>query len=265
MADLGAPPQGAGRVGRAASRRAAGAHRVPAPPGSLKGRAAVVAVAAGAVVAAGQAGMSRAASADHHASTDYQATGQIREVAQTVAAGAAPSGQPPQMLDIAPVTDLSQFQDVLHHGQQFAADLAAQAQSKLRPLYAKFANGVFTSGYGTRWGVLHPGVDIAGPIGTPIYSVMDGTVISAGPASGFGLWVRVRHDDGTMTVYGHVNTILVNVGQRVMAGDEIATIGNRGFSTGPHCHFEVWLHGTDRIDPLPWLASRGISLGTEED
>ncbi len=116
-----------------------------------------------------------------------------------------------------------------------------------------------------RAGSRHTGVDIAGPIGTPIYAVMDGTVIDAGPASGFGLWVRLRHDDGTITVYGHVNTTTVTVGQHVMAGDQIATLGNRGFSTGPHCHFEVWLHGTDRSDPLPWLASRGISLGPEED
>jgi murein DD-endopeptidase MepM/ murein hydrolase activator NlpD len=263
LADLGAPAQGAGRAGRAATRRAAGAHRMPAPPTALKGRAAVIAVAAGAVVAAGQAGLSRTAGADHQPST-AEAAGQIREVAQTVATGGL-GGQAPQTLDIAPVTDLRQFEDVLHHGQQFAADLASQAQAKLRPLYVRFANGAFTSGYGSRWGVLHPGVDIAAPIGTPIYAVMDGTVISAGPASGFGMWVRIRHDDGTMTVYGHVNTATVHVGERVMAGDQIATIGNRGFSTGPHCHFEVWLHGTDRIDPLPWLASRGISLGPEED
>jgi murein DD-endopeptidase MepM/ murein hydrolase activator NlpD len=50
-----------------------------------------------------------------------------------------------------------------------------------------------------------------------------------------------------------------------MAGDQIATVGNRGFSTGPHCHFEVWPDGVHKVDPLPWLASRGISLGPEED
>ena len=52
---------------------------------------------------------------------------------------------------------------------------------------------------------------------------------------------------------------LVNIGERVLAGDQIATIGNRGNSTGPHLHFEVLLNGTDRVDPVGWLAKRGIS------
>ena len=86
-------------------------------------------------------------------------------------------------------------------------------------------------------------------------------VIDAGPAAGYGAWVKIRHSDGTVTFYGHVNTWTVSVGQRVMAGDQIATIGNRGNSTGPHCHFEVQLNGTTCIDPVPWLAQRGLSPG----
>ena len=79
------------------------------------------------------------------------------------------------------------------------------------------------------------GIDIANSIGTPIYAVADGVVTDAGPTAGYGAWVKIRHADGTVTLYGHVNTWLVSVGQRVMAGDQIATIGNRGNSTGPHC------------------------------
>lgn len=260
LADLGAS---APRARRAATRRAPGAHRLPAPPAALKGRAAVIAVAAGAVVAAGQAGLHQGA--PHQTATaDAPTTGQIREIAaSTPTAGA--QGQSPQVLDIAPVADPSQYQSILQHGQEFAASLQAQADSKLRPLFVKFANGLFTSGFGARWGVEHLGVDIAAPIGTPIYAVEDGTVISAGPASGFGMWVRLQHANGDITVYGHVNTATVSVGQHVLAGDQIATVGNRGFSTGPHCHFEVWDHGGPKIDPIPWLASRGISLGPEED
>ncbi|MBF6331436.1 M23 family metallopeptidase [Nocardia transvalensis] len=126
--------------------------------------------------------------------------------------------------------------------------------------------GVLTSGFGMRWGALHAGVDFGEALGTPIASVTDGVVIEAGPASGFGLWVRVRQDDGTIGVYGHVNDILVSVGQQVRAGDIIATVGNRGFSTGPHLHYEVWTSDTgDKIDPLPWLAARGIDCGQPHD
>ncbi|MDR7169804.1 murein DD-endopeptidase MepM/ murein hydrolase activator NlpD [Nocardia kruczakiae] len=245
-------------------RRFSGAHRVPTPPAALKGRAAVVAVAAGAVVAAGQAGM-ESGSQHHTATADYDAAGQVHEIAAQAVSTQAGNPQSPQVLNVAPVADLRQFQDILQHGQEFAAGLAAQESAKLRPLFSKFANGTFTSGFGSRWGVQHLGVDIAAPIGTPIYAVEDGEVISAGPASGFGMWVRLRHADGTITVYGHVDTATVSEGQHVLAGDQIATVGNRGFSTGPHCHFEVWLNGQDKIDPLPWLASRGISLGPERD
>jgi len=90
--------------------------------------------------------------------------------------------------------------------------------------------------------------------------VMDGTVISAGSASGFGLWVRVRHGDGTITVYGHVNECLVSVGERVSAGEQIATLGNRGQSTGPHLHFEVLRNGSRKIDPLVWLRGNDVSI-----
>ena len=86
-------------------------------------------------------------------------------------------------------------------------------------------------------------------------------MIDAGPAAGFGMWVKIRHADGTVTLYGHVNTITCSIGQRVMAGDQIATMGNRGNSTGPHLHFEVLLNGTNRTDPVPWLAERGLGVG----
>ena len=129
-----------------------------------------------------------------------------------------------------------------------------------RPKCVRPAQGTFTSGFGARWGTSHNGVDIANAIGTPIVAAMDGTVIEAGPASGFGLWVRIQHEDGTITVYGHMNTIDVLQGAKVKAGQQIATIGNRGQSTGPHLHFEVWVDGGQKINPLPWLAERGVTL-----
>jgi murein DD-endopeptidase MepM/ murein hydrolase activator NlpD len=122
-------------------------------------------------------------------------------------------------------------------------------------------------GPGCRWqrhraGALHDGVDLAGPIGTPIYAASDGIVKEAGPTnSGYGAWVLIRHSDGTVTRYGHVNTWTVQVGQQVFAGDQIATIGTRGNSTGPHLHFSVLLGGSNPTDPVSWLAARGVSVG----
>ncbi|MHA6781809.1 M23 family metallopeptidase [Pseudonocardia saturnea] len=119
--------------------------------------------------------------------------------------------------------------------------------------------GRITSGFGPRWDAQHKGLDVAAPIGTPIRAPLDGTVIDSGPASGFGLWVRVRHSDGTITLYGHIDRTLVEVGQRVSAGEVIAEVGNRGQSTGPHLHFEV-ITPSGNINPTPWLAERGIGV-----
>ncbi|MGQ4598325.1 peptidoglycan DD-metalloendopeptidase family protein [Nocardia sp. R6R-6] len=252
--------------GRRAANKRGGAHRLPAPPAALKGRAAVAAVAAGAVVAAGQAAF--AAPEQPSQAVDYEAAGQIHEIAAQSMNVADPNISPdsPQVLNVSTPANVQQFNDILQKGQKYAEGLATQEAAKLRPLFTKFtAAGTFTSGFGARWGVQHLGVDIAAPIGTPIYAVADGTVIEAGPAAGFGMWVRLLHDDGTITIYGHVDTATVSQGQRVLAGDQIATVGNRGFSTGPHCHFEVWLNGVDKVDPLPWLATRGISLGQQRD
>lgn len=120
-------------------------------------------------------------------------------------------------------------------------------------------SGTVTSGYGSRWGSHHYGVDIANRVGTPIHAVTDGTVLESGPASGFGMWVRVRQDDGTTGVYGHVNESFVKAGQKVHVGQTIATVGNRGQSTGPHLHYEVWDKSGQKINPQVWLASRGVN------
>jgi murein DD-endopeptidase MepM/ murein hydrolase activator NlpD len=134
------------------------------------------------------------------------------------------------------------------------------AEEAARPRFIRPAQGTFTSGFGARWGASHYGIDIANAIGTPIVAAADGTVIDAGPASGFGLWVRIKLPDGTINVYGHMNCFSVHVGQKVRAGEQIAEIGNRGESTGPHLHFEVWNPDGKKIDPRPWLAARGVTV-----
>ena len=118
--------------------------------------------------------------------------------------------------------------------------------------------GILTTGYTMRWGSFHKGIDIANTMGTPIYSVLDGVVTAAGPASGFGQWVKVRHSDSVTAIYGHVETMQVHVGERVAAGQQIATMGSRGFSTGPHLHFQLERPDGSTLDPLVWLGGVGI-------
>jgi len=120
------------------------------------------------------------------------------------------------------------------------------------------AEGTFTSGFGPRWGTMHNGIDIANAIGTPILTVMNGTVIDSGPASGYGQWIRIKHDDGSVSVYGHMASLYVSVGERVAAGQTIAGMGNLGFSTGSHLHFEIHPDGATPVDPVPWFNARGI-------
>jgi murein DD-endopeptidase MepM/ murein hydrolase activator NlpD len=125
------------------------------------------------------------------------------------------------------------------------------------------AAGTTSSCFGARWGVRHLGMDIAAPIGTPIYAATSGTVKRAGPATGFGLAIYILGDDGAVTVYGHVNRYFVSAGERVRAGEQIAEVGNRGQSTGPHLHVEVHPGGdlySGAVNPGPWLRARGVDI-----
>jgi murein DD-endopeptidase MepM/ murein hydrolase activator NlpD len=143
---------------------------------------------------------------------------------------------------------------------RIAAEAAAEAARPKAVLPVQGAR--LTSTFGPRWGTLHAGLDLAAPMRTPEYAVMDGVVLEAGPASGFGLVVYIQHGNGDVTVYGHMDEILVQAGQVVRAGDTIALLGNRGQSTGPHLHFEVHVGGIGgtKIDPLPWLRERGVAI-----
>ncbi|MEV0683964.1 M23 family metallopeptidase [Nocardia sp. NPDC050378] len=178
-----------------------------------------------------------------------EAPAPVQAVAAPIAAPvAAPFGignLPPEISG-----PLSQVEDILQGIQHQVAP----------PQAARPVAGPISSGFGARWGAMHSGIDFADNLGAPIHSVMSGTVVEAGPASGFGLWVRVLQDDGTTAVYGHVNDMLVSEGQRVNAGQVIATVGNRGQSTGPHLHLEIWDQGGAKIDPLPYLASKGVPM-----
>ena len=132
------------------------------------------------------------------------------------------------------------------------------------------ASGDISSQYGWRWGKMHAGIDIASgkfKQGTPISVIKPGTVAFAGwqdpnnKKAGWGQFVAIKHDDGTASLYGHLDQINVTKGQRVEPDSTgkfpvIGKLGNTGSSTGAHLHFEVgtgWTGGTlsGHIDPAP--------------
>ena len=116
----------------------------------------------------------------------------------------------------------------------------------------------FTSGYGTRSDpfrgrtAMHAGVDLAGPLGTPIYATADGIVGRAEYAGAYGNLVEINHGQGIQTRYGHMSRLLVRAGQRVRRGDLIGLMGSTGRSTGSHLHYEVRIDGR-AVNPIPFL------------
>lgn len=232
-----------------------GLHRKDAE-GPVKSRLMIAAMAAGAT-AAGAYSMATSTSTPASAET-------VLAAGETPVQGASITGSVDgmQIVSVASDTHSSVHAEEIVKAAAYAQERAEREARAMRPLFVMPTKGVWTSGFGYRWGVLHGGIDLAGPIGTPIVAAADGVVIDVGPTAGYGAWVKLRHADGTVTLYGHVNTWLVSVGERVMAGDQIATIGNRGNSTGPHLHFEVLLGGSQRVDPVGWLSKRGLSVGS---
>jgi murein DD-endopeptidase MepM/ murein hydrolase activator NlpD len=143
-----------------------------------------------------------------------------------------------------------------------AAAKAAAIEAARPKTVMPVSGATLTSTFGPRWGTYHYGIDLAAPMRTPEYAAADGVVLRAGAASGFGLAVYILHENGDVTVYGHMDEITVAPGDYVEAGDTIALLGNRGQSTGPHLHFEVHQGGENgtKIDPIPWLRDRGVDI-----
>jgi murein DD-endopeptidase MepM/ murein hydrolase activator NlpD len=234
--------------------------RIASPSSAVRGRVVVAAVALGAFAAAAAG---QALQAPRQASNELPPFDGGDAPALMGMGGAAPTAAP-DVLTVSRTTDASlEAQKMAESGrlnQALAANQAQKQEEAARGKFVKPAQGSLTSGFGLRWGTTHYGVDIANRIGTPILAVADGTVVEAGPASGFGLWVRLQHADGTVSVYGHVDTFSVREGQKVKAGEQIARMGNRGYSTGPHLHFEIWDASGKKLNPVSWLAARGIKL-----
>ncbi|MCT0208023.1 M23 family metallopeptidase [Synechococcus sp. CS-1332] len=117
--------------------------------------------------------------------------------------------------------------------------------------------GVFTSGYGWRWGRMHKGIDVANNVGTPIMAAKEGQVAFAGwHDGGYGYLVEIAHLDGSRSIYAHNSRLLVTKGEMVSQGQVISQMGSTGRSTGPHLHFEIHPAGRGAVNPLQMLPPR---------
>jgi murein DD-endopeptidase MepM/ murein hydrolase activator NlpD len=247
-------------AGRGESAGSGGGHRIPAPPGALRGRVAVAAVAIGAIAAA--AGGS---SLLPHVGAQTVSLGNTQEAAAII--GANPDNG--QSLEVRPAARVI---DPAQEAQQLAATarITGQGTSSVDQIdqtapgtsgeFAKPAAGNVVSTFGGQYGTFHYGIEIANTKNTPIVAAAAGTIIAAGPTSGFGMWVKERLTDGTVLVYARMTDFSVHVGQQVQAGQQIARMGDRGFGSGYTLHFEVWQPNGQKIDPEQWLNTRGITV-----
>ena len=127
----------------------------------------------------------------------------------------------------------------------------------------------FTSNFGIRsdpfrgTAAMHAGVDIPGPVGTPIYATADGVISHAARQGGYGNMVEINHGKGIATRYGHLSKILVSDGVRVTRGQLIALMGSTGRSTGPHLHYEVRIDG-HAVNPVPFLTTADYLLAAQD-
>lgn len=128
----------------------------------------------------------------------------------------------------------------------------------LLPTGMPVAQGYISSGFGGRSDpfdghqATHLGVDFSAPAGSAVMAVADGVVTFAGERNGYGNVVEIDHGNGYVTRYAHGASLAVTVGERVHAGQTIASVGSTGRSTGPHCHFEVW-HDGRVVNPMAYV------------
>jgi len=138
-----------------------------------------------------------------------------------------------------------------HKLMQLEATVSTQVHPFLKFLNP-IQNALVSSPFGFRWGRPHQGIDLAAPLGTPIFSAETGKVVYSSWKQGYGNFVVVDHGHGYETHYAHCSKMMVHVGQVVRKGQLIAKVGSTGNSTGPHLHFEVIANGIHR-NPVKFL------------
>ncbi|HEY0164476.1 MAG TPA: M23 family metallopeptidase [Sphingomicrobium sp.] len=130
------------------------------------------------------------------------------------------------------------------------------------------SGAAFTSAFGVRsdpfrgGAAMHPGIDLSGASGTPIYATADAVVQRSEWANGYGNLVELNHGRGIQTRYGHLSRSMVRSGQRVKRGDLIALMGSTGRSTGSHLHYEVRIDGK-AVNPIPFMQSNDYLLAVQ--
>jgi murein DD-endopeptidase MepM/ murein hydrolase activator NlpD len=142
-------------------------------------------------------------------------------------------------------------------------DLLQRAMLSI-PAFIPTRNFTFTSGFGVRYDpfnggtAMHAGIDMAGPLGTPIMAAASGVVTKAQWLGGYGNLVEIDHGRGLSTRYGHLHTLDVREGDRVEQGQVVGTMGSTGRSTGVHLHYEIRVNG-EAVNPMPFLeAARDV-------
>jgi len=115
--------------------------------------------------------------------------------------------------------------------------------------------GYISSRYGPRWSGFHHGIDIASAIGTPVKAADGGVVIYAGWYGDYGYLIEIDHGGGFTTRYAHNSKLYVSIGEKVYQGKTIAAVGNTGYSTGPHVHFEVRKYGS-AVNPSAYIGTQ---------
>ena len=145
---------------------------------------------------------------------------------------------------------------------QAQADAEAQQKEQAKAAahsWVPFIGGGYqlTSGFGMRWGSMHPGQDFAVPVGTQVKSMSSGTVAFAGWQGGYGYKVEIQYWDGTVSWFCHNSKLLVKRGENVVPGEVVSLSGSTGHSTGPHVHVEIHPNDGSAVSPLPWLKKMG--------
>jgi murein DD-endopeptidase MepM/ murein hydrolase activator NlpD len=224
----------------------------------MRGRAVFAAVALGAIAAATTGGSLLPTQA-----TSPPPNPMADPTAMSMSSVVGTDAGDQQSLEVQPVVhaeDASAEAQQLAESQQITGQRSADQTGVTGATFASPAAGTVVATFGGQYGTFHYGIDIRNVRDTPIGAAADGVIIAAGPASGFGLWVKEQLSDGTTLVYARMDTYSVVVGQHVTAGEHIARMGDRGFGNGYTLHFEVWDPTGKKIDPEAWLNQRGVTV-----